>query len=57
MTIHFKKRRYLCTSCHHTFYEKLSFVGRYQRHTHSLEQRVMTYVGYIHSLQLENGGV
>jgi transposase len=43
--IHLKKRRYLCTSCHHTFYEKLSFVGRYQRHTHSLEQQVMTYVG------------
>ena len=43
--IHLKKRRYLCTSCHHTFYEKLAFIKRYQRHTASLEQQVLTYVG------------
>ncbi|WP_407638520.1 transposase family protein, partial [Bacillus alveayuensis] len=29
--LHVKKRRYRCTTCGHTFYEKLSFVDRYQR--------------------------
>lgn len=43
--IHLRKRRYLCTACRHTFYEKLAFVKRYQRHTVSLEQQVLTYVG------------
>lgn len=43
--IYLKKRRYLCTNCHCTFYESLSFVGRYQRHTYSLEQQALTYVG------------
>lgn len=41
--IHLKKRRYVCTSCEHTFFEQLSFVDRYQRHTKSLAQQVMTY--------------
>lgn len=45
VTIYLKKRRYFCPACRHTFYEKLSFVKRYQRHTASLEQQVMTYVG------------
>ena len=26
--IHLRKRRYLCTACRHTFYEKLAFVKR-----------------------------
>src|SRR5690554_4603635 len=43
--IDLKKRRYLCVNCGHTFYEELFFVERYQRHTSSLEQQVMTYVG------------
>ena len=43
--IHLRKRRYLCPSCQKTFYEKLGFVKRYQRHTTSLEQQVLTYVG------------
>lgn len=42
--IHLRKRRYLCTKCHRTFYEKLGFVKRYQRHTASLEQQALTYV-------------
>ncbi len=41
--IHPKKRRYICTSCGHTFFEQLSFVDRYQRHTKSLAQQAMTY--------------
>ena len=45
VNIHLKKRRYLCTSCRTTFYERFSFVGRYQRHTCSVEQQVLTYVG------------
>lgn len=43
--IHLRKRRYLCTACKKTFFEKLSFIQRYQRHTRSLEQQVLTYVG------------
>lgn len=31
--LHIKKRRYRCNSCGHTFYEKLPFLKRYQRHT------------------------
>lgn len=42
--LHVKKRRYLCTECHHTFYEKLGFVERYQRYTKSLETQAMVYV-------------
>lgn len=43
--MHLKKRDYLCPSCQKTFYEKMGFVKRYQRHTNSLEQQVLTYVG------------
>ncbi len=43
--IHLRKRRYLCTACKKTFYEKVGFIKRYQRHTTSLEQQVLTYVG------------
>ncbi|WP_044748614.1 ISL3 family transposase, partial [Bacillus alveayuensis] len=35
------KRRYRCTTCGHTFYEKLSFVDRYQRHTLMLAQEAL----------------
>lgn len=42
--IDLRKRRYLCLNCGHTFYERLFFVDRYQRHTISLEQQAMTYV-------------
>lgn len=38
--LHIRKRRYFCNSCGHTFYEKLPFLKRYQRHT----QRVMAKV-------------
>jgi transposase len=36
-----KKRRYRCTTCGHTFYEKLSFVDQYQRHTLMLVQEAL----------------
>lgn len=36
-----KKRRYRCLDCSHTFFEKLSFLDRYQRHTSMLEQEVL----------------
>jgi transposase len=39
--LHVKKRRYRCTTCGHTFYEKLSFVDRYQRHTLMLAQEAL----------------
>lgn len=38
--LHIRKRRYYCKSCGHTFYEKLTFLKRYQR----LTQRVMVKV-------------
>ncbi|MBU8798848.1 ISL3 family transposase, partial [Virgibacillus pantothenticus] len=38
-----RKRRYLCTHCHHTFYEHLQMVDRYQRCTNSLQMSARTY--------------
>lgn len=40
--LHVRKRRYRCVSCHRTFYEKLSFVERYQRHTVMVAQEALT---------------
>ena len=37
-----KKRRYRCMACSHTFFESLSFIERYQRHTVMLAQEVLT---------------
>jgi len=39
--LYVKKRRYRCLACRHTFFEKLSFLERYQRHTTMLEQEVI----------------
>ncbi len=36
-----KKRRYRCLACRHTFFEKLSFLDRYQRQTTMLEQEIL----------------
>ncbi|MBS7429343.1 MULTISPECIES: ISL3 family transposase [unclassified Virgibacillus] len=41
--ISLRKRRYLCTHCHHTFYEHLQMVDRYQRCTNSLQMSARTY--------------
>lgn len=40
--LYVKKRRYRCENCSKTFYERLSFVNRYQRHTSMLEQEAVT---------------
>src|SRR5690625_7454399 len=40
---HLRKRRYKCLACGATFYERLLFVGRYQRRTASLNQQALTY--------------
>lgn len=42
VTLHVKKRRYRCGNCNKTFYERLSFVKKYQRHTAMLEQEAVT---------------
>ncbi len=41
VTLVVKKRRYRCGSCGHTFYERFSFVDRYQRHTVSVAQNAL----------------
>ncbi|MBU5265796.1 transposase family protein [Virgibacillus proomii] len=38
-----KKRRYLCTYCPHTFYERLQMVDIYQRCTNSVQTSALTY--------------
>lgn len=38
-----KKRRYLCTHCNSTFYERLQMVQHYQRYTTSLCTTALTY--------------
>lgn len=38
-----RKRRYLCTDCNRTFYERLQMVGQYQRCTNSLQTTALTY--------------
>ncbi|MCE7793807.1 ISL3 family transposase [Salipaludibacillus sp. CUR1] len=40
--LHLRKRRYICTTCSRTFFEKLSFMERYQRHTVMLSQEVLS---------------
>ena len=34
--VHFRKRRYVCPHCHHSFAEPLSFVQRYQRRSQKI---------------------
>lgn len=41
--ISLRKRRYLCTNCHRTFYERLQMVDRYQRCTSSIQTTALTY--------------
>ncbi|WP_017756557.1 ISL3 family transposase [Calidifontibacillus oryziterrae] len=41
--IHLRKRRYLCTDCQHTFFERLQMVDHYQRCTTSLQTTALTY--------------
>lgn len=45
VTLYIKKRRYLCTECHRTFYERLHLVDYYQRCMTSLQTTALTYVG------------
>ncbi len=42
VTLVVKKRRYQWGCCGHTFYERLSFVERYQRHTVNVAQDAFT---------------
>ncbi|MGJ9385938.1 helix-turn-helix domain-containing protein [Salipaludibacillus sp. CF4.18] len=39
--LYVKKRRYRCLACRYTFFEKLSFLNRYQRQTTMVEQEVL----------------
>ena len=47
--LHIKKRRYRCNCCGHTFYEKLSFLSRYQRHTQRVMVKVLNDYRHEHS--------
>lgn len=47
--LHIKKRRYRCSSCGHTFYEKLSFLKSYQRHTQRVMAKVINDYRHEHS--------
>lgn len=42
VTLYVKKRRYRCFNCNRTFYERLSFVEKYQRHTVMVAQEALT---------------
>ncbi|WP_078429114.1 helix-turn-helix domain-containing protein [Alkalihalobacterium alkalinitrilicum] len=42
MELQLKKHRYRCLVCSHTFFEKLSFIDRYQRHTVMLAQEALS---------------
>lgn len=42
VTFYVKKRRYRCHGCRRTFYERLSFVEKYQRHTVMVAQEALT---------------
>lgn len=42
VTLYVKKRRYRCKNGSKTFYERLSFVNKYRRHTTMLEQDAVT---------------
>nr|WP_234400628.1 hypothetical protein [Virgibacillus senegalensis] len=41
-----RKRRYLCTSCGRTFYERLQMVDFYQRCTSALKTTALTYMAF-----------
>ncbi|MFZ3580519.1 transposase, partial [Virgibacillus sp. DJP39] len=41
--ISLRKRRYLCTNCNHTFYERLQMIGHYQRCISSLQTTALSY--------------
>lgn len=41
--IYLRKRRYKCTQCNHTFFERLQLVDHYQRCTNSLQTTALTY--------------
>ncbi|WP_147212811.1 ISL3 family transposase [Oceanobacillus sojae] len=41
--ISLRKRRYICTSCHHTFYERLQMIQRYQRCMASVQTTAMMH--------------
>lgn len=41
--ISLRKRRYICMSCHHTFYERLQMIHRYQRCTASVQTAAMMH--------------
>lgn len=43
VTMCLRKRRYLCTECHRTFYERLQMVDHYQRCANSLQITALTY--------------
>ena len=45
MTLHYRRRRYLCLECGKKFAEKCSFAGRYQRFTHRLTAHA---IGQLH---------
>lgn len=47
--LHIKKRRYRCSSCGHTFYERLPFLKNYQRHTQRVMAKVINDYRYEHS--------
>lgn len=46
MKISLQKRRYLCTSCGRTFYERLQMVDYYQRCTNALKTTALTYTAF-----------
>lgn len=41
--IKLRKRRYLCTHCHHTLYEKLQMIERYQRCTSIVQTMTLAF--------------
>lgn len=45
VTLHYRRRRYLCLECGKKFAEKCSFAGRYQRFTHRLTAHA---IGQLH---------
>lgn len=47
--LHIKKRRYRCSSCGHTFYERLPFLKNYQRHTQRVMAKVINDYRHEHS--------
>ena len=45
VTLHYRRRRYICPECGKKFAEKCSFAGRYQRFTHRLTEHA---IGQLH---------